>query len=153
MFKSISVVIITYIAMMIFIVWANQATADTSVFAGGLGYHIPNKVKYNNWHRLMAIEHDNFVGAFFKNSYRQDTLLIGVNWKIKETRKWNVGLITGAMRGYRQCPVFGFRNNGEKMICPATIPYASYKTDRMVEPMIIVAGNSLSLSVRIVFGN
>lgn len=125
------------------------AHAD-SLLLGGLGTHLgASRDEHNNWHRLIAYNHEQWVGAYFRNSYNEDTWM--ASYKMTENvDQFELGVMAGVMYGYRKCiiPPDTGSLDGKRRFCGTLNPYVAWNAHPNIQPVLINAANSFSISVR-----
>lgn len=138
-FKSVLILI----ALLSAFAMAFRAEAD-SIYIGGWSTHIASPdSQYNQDHKLIAYDNDEWLFAAFKNSYDRDSFAVARGWH-KNTSKFRVSIYGGAVYGYRSC----FGDEGEEgRICPLIVPSVAY-TGYKIQPALFLMGEALVASVR-----
>lgn len=139
-----------YWAMVVFVamvaLWhANNAEAETALYAGAWSDHPFSNHEYNEDHRLIAFEHNQVFAGYFRNSYGEDSFATGYRFK-RAYGDWEVGLLAGASYGYRSC-IKGWEDQPRRY-CPLIAPMVSYTKHRL-QPTLVIMGPAVALSFRI----
>lgn len=124
--------------------YVQNASAETYVYTGAWSKHLFTDQEYNEVHNFAAIEHKGVMGGYFKNSYNEDSYVVG----FRLTKAWGDfegGVMFAATYGYRDC-VQGYAD-ASKRLCPAIVPSVAY-TKYRVQPLALLLGNALAFSVR-----
>lgn len=122
----------------------NAEANDTYVYTGAWSKHLFSKQDYNETHNFLAVEHKGVMAGYFKNSYSEDSAVVG----FRMTEQWGDfegGIMFAATHGYRDC-VQGYAD-ASKRVCPAIVPSIAY-TKYRVQPVALLLGNALAFSVR-----
>jgi len=130
--------------ILVMIPWAAQA--ETYLHTGAWSHHVATNEDYNETHNLAALEHDQLMAGYFKNSYGDDSFMAAYRFKEPVTPHIELSLLAGASYWYRgDCLT---QDASEpKSVCPLVAPAVTY-TEHRVEPSVMVMGNALVLSVR-----
>ena len=125
-------------------VWSQNAKAETNVFVGAWSKHIGSG-DYNERHDLVAVEHNNVVAGYFRNSYNEDSFALAydIDYSYGPLR---AGVMAGAVYGYRHC-LKGWADSDRKT-CPMIAPYASFDMGP-VSPTVLLLGNALAVTFRV----
>jgi hypothetical protein len=102
----------------------NFAHADTSIKFGGWSKHLSDG-DYNSFHRIGFVQHNDYFGAYFRNSFDDDSFAIGKTWS-KQDSVFRFSLHGGLTYGYRQSSSCykkqDDRERDPKIICPMLAP-------------------------------
>ena len=74
--------------------------ADTSFKLGGLSTHLSDG-NYNAFHRLVIISHNDYFGGYFRNSFDDDSFVLGRTWHFEDS-VFRFNLHGGVVYGYRK---------------------------------------------------
>ena len=137
------------LAIGLFFCWMltyDVARAD-SIIVGGWSTHIASPdSQYNQDHRLIGYDSEEWLFASFKNSYDRDSFAIMKGWH-KRTSLFRLSLYGGGVYGYRSC----YGDEGEDgRLCPLIVPAVSY-TRYKLQPAVFLMGEALVASVRYEF--
>ena len=118
----------------------------TYLWTGAWSKHIGGRDDLNESQRLLAIEHNNWISGYFKNSFDDDAFFFGKKYTRSLGYDFKASAMIGLNYGYRDsCTDSDFR--GEKQVCPMIVPAITY-TGYRVQPTIMSIGNAATLSVR-----
>lgn len=124
-------------------------TGAWSKHMGGDTYMEGKRIKeYNETHNLIGIEIDGYLVSSFYNSFYTQGYLVGKKFYRDEIIKdFEFSIYVGATSGYAIC--MGEKEPGYEYNrwCPAVVPTIAY-TRFKVEPVVLIIGNALALSVR-----
>lgn len=124
--------------------YSANVKSETYLYAGAWSKHFGNE-EYNEQHNLVAIEHQNVIGGYFRNSYDEDALTLGYKFK-RDYGPLEAGVVAGAVYGYRHC-LKGWADQ-ERRACPMIAPYVSWDAGP-VNPTVLVLGNAVAISIRV----
>lgn len=136
-----------YITLALALLWfATPAQAETYAHLGAWSHHVGTNQDYNETHNLAALEHNQIIAGYFKNSYGDDSFMAAYRFKEPVTPHIELSLLAGASYGYRgDCMT---QDGSEpKSVCPLVAPVVTY-TEYRVEPSIMLMGSAVVLSVR-----
>lgn len=144
------------------IVSASWFEGETRVYAGAWSTHIgdmhyttvnvnpdgsiskeKHKLDLNETHNLVAVEYKRIIAGYFKNSFSDDTAVVGVNVLEKKWGDFTGKLFVGATYGYREC--FGHNPYENKRVCPAVVPMVTYDKYEIVQPYVGLFGNAVAV--------
>ena len=74
--------------------------AETSFKLGGLSTHLSGG-DYNAFHRLIIISHNDYFGGYFRNSFDDDSFVLGHTWGFEDS-VFRFNLHGGVVYGYRK---------------------------------------------------
>lgn len=74
--------------------------AETSFKLGGLSTHL-SEGDYNAFHRLIIISHNDYFGGYFRNSFDDDSFVLGHTWGFEDS-VFRFNLHAGVVYGYRK---------------------------------------------------
>lgn len=146
------------ILSLILIVLSNKAFSQTTesdeelgVYLGGWSYHLGTDYNYNENHNMVVLEYDNVVFGGFKNSFDENTYVLGYHWykDVDDFRFSAIGLLTYGYSKGNYYEVFYERGSGSKaLIVPVvSVSYTKYN----VQPAIGLMGNALAVLVKAKF--
>lgn len=143
--------IIFVILLMTFSV--NALASDVSIYLGGWSKHIIVKgdgsIPLNDNHKILAVEHNNWIAGYFNNSYYDDSGVIARKYHIMSNNVWSFDIGVGASYGYRKCSLKGrYPRNADKRWCPAIIPEITYAKYR-VQPSVMIMTGALVLTFKV----
>lgn len=130
------------VAVVLCLVSSISVKAD--VFLGGWSHHLSTP-DLNETHNLVAIEHNGWIGGYFKNSYNDDSGFAGKMLTVSESKNYEVGVALGVVYGYDKEDLDFMNVNG---FMPMFIPYASWTT-YTVQPTVMLLGEAVTLTFRI----
>lgn len=118
--------------------------AETAVWAGAWSSHPFSDEEYTSSHDLIAVEHENWMAARFRNSHGRESYAVGYGryWQHGDVRL--AGYI-GAVRGYTVC---WNDDDSNTNVCPMAVGAAHY-TKYRVQPGVILMGQAVALSFRV----
>lgn len=124
-----------------------------SLYLGGWSKHFIVKgdgsIPLNESHNIVAIERNNWIAGYFKNSYFDDSALVARKYHIMSNNTWALDIAVGASYGYRTCSMEGrYPRDADKRWCPAIVPELTY-TKYRVKPSIMVMTGALVLTFKI----
>lgn len=129
----------------------NFAQADTSIKFGGWSKHLSDG-DYNSFHRVGFVAHNDYFGAYFRNSYDEDTFAMGKTWQLKQDSVFRFNLHAGLMYGYRESSKCYKRQtpkpNNPKIVCPMVAPEA-IAHQLPLQPSLMLFGNAVVLALNI----
>lgn len=130
---------------------ANEEEPSLDIYLGGWSYHVDAEFDYNESHNMVAIEYENIVFGSFKNSFDEDTYLLGYHWykDVDDFRIGGMGLLTHGYSKGRYYEAFYKKGSGQKVL-PIPVVYVSY-TKYPVQPVIGIMGNAITALVKIDF--
>lgn len=98
-----------------------SVSADSIRF-GGWSKHFDSNYEYNEKHNAFVYENDytGLAAGYFYNSYRDDTYVLGKQFKTEFGSGIEGRLNVLAVHGYRSCRFNS--DNGSKKLCPAVYP-------------------------------
>ncbi len=136
------------VASLLLIALTSVGTVD-SVRLGGLSHHLDSDKDYNWFHRVAIVEtSSNWVGGYFRNSYHDDTFLLGKKF-VKQDKGVELSLLVGASYGYREdggCYKYqGMNNYSKRIVCPVVAP--EIRLDLPASPAIAIYGNAVVLTI------
>ncbi len=100
----------------------------------------------NSEHNLLAYEKDSYIVGYFKNSFNNDTIVVGKRFELFELGDFKAGVYTGATYGYYSCR--GMADLGaDKKVCPAIVPEISY-TKYKLQPTLLMLGGAVAISLK-----
>ncbi|AUR93887.1 hypothetical protein NVP1189B_61 [Vibrio phage 1.189.B._10N.286.51.B5] len=118
-----------------------------SIYLGGLSVHLsdpPSHIdEWNNDNYLLALEHNNFIGGAFLNSFEDVTYFGAYKVEALKFEYINVNLLLGVMYGYKEEDNDFLNVNGWQ---PMIAPQIEFKTP-YVRPSILFTGSALTLIV------
>ncbi len=126
-----------------------QAHAD-SIYLGAWSDHISHQddVK-NSQHDLIAYEHNSYIVGYFKNSFNNDTALIGKRFNLFDAGDFNFGVYGGVTYGYKDCGAGRPQPYGAPAVaCFALVPEVSYPAYK-VQPSLILIGNAIAITFKV----
>lgn len=128
------------------VAYVNLTKAD-SIYIGGWSTHIASPdSQYNQDHRLIAYDNEEWLFAAFRNSYDRDSFAVAKGWH-RNTSKFRLSMYGGVVYGYRSC----FGDDGEEgRICPLIVPSVAW-TGYRLQPALFLMGEALVASVRYQF--
>ena len=123
--------------------FANNAKAETAIWAGAWSAHPFSEGDYTSSHDLFAIEHEGFLGARYRNSYGREAYALGYGktWRYGDLR---LSGYVGATTGYTTC--WG-DDGGRSTVCPMAVGAAHYTRFR-IQPGVLMFGEALAISIR-----
>lgn len=135
-----------YFFLILLLIYAIGASA-TEVRFGGWSKHLGTNTDYNETHNAFLVEHNNFMGGYFKNSFNSDSGAIGYfkNWQVEEGIDFR--LTGGLIYGYRDCLEFNKNAQAKhqsKNVCPMVYPEIRF-TDTPLRPSFSLFGNAAVL--------
>ncbi len=127
------------------VAYAQNAKAETYLYAGAWSDHPFSDEDYNESHRLAAIEYSSVVAGYFRNSYGEDSFITGYRFK-RSVGHWEGSLLVGATWGYRHC--FKGYADRDKRFCPVAVPMVAYTKYRL-QPGVMILGNAVAVTARV----
>ena len=137
---------LTLVVLLSCFVLASKIKAD-SIYIGGWSTHIASPDRqYNQNHKLIAYDNDQWLFAAFRNSHDRDSFAVAKGWH-KNTSQFRLSIYGGAVYGYRSC----YGDEGEEgRICPLIVPSVAW-TGYKIQPALFLMGEALVASVRYQF--
>lgn len=89
---------LTFMLLMLFM--GLTVHAETSFKLGGLSTHL-SEGDYNTFHRLAIISHNDYFGGYFRNSFDDDSFVLGHSWGFEDS-VFRFNLHAGVVYGYRK---------------------------------------------------
>lgn len=130
----------------VLLLFSFTAQADTSVLVGGFSTHLSDR-DYNSFHRLLVVEKDTYFGGYFRNSYYQDTFIVGKNFRVNN----EVGILSGLTYGYREdsnCYKYqGMDNYSDRIVCPYV--GLEFGLELPYRPTFLIFGNAIVLGFKL----
>lgn len=133
-----------------------SASAETALHFLGISHHFNNNDTYNNNNYGLLLEHNSWVVGGFKNSYNDDTYIVGLTGKTQLVGPLQVGLLGGLNYGYYGCGTPPDPSNQTSLLpqtrkfCPVFAPYLAWTTPVGIDPIVSLSSiGSVTLSIRI----
>jgi len=133
-------------AFVLSVAWCVPSRAETYLHAGAWSHHVGSDYDYNETHNLAALEHNNVMAGYFKNSIGDDSAMAAYRFESQWADHVEASVLVGASYGYRDC--FRIVLEGSKQVCPLVVPAVTYTAHR-VQPSVMVMGNAVAFSVRV----
>lgn len=125
-------------------VYANNAKAETAIWAGAWSAHPFSDEDYTSSHDLVAVEHKGILAARYRNSYGRESYALGYGRSVRYGDLRLSGYV-GATTGYPKCYD---DDGGRSTVCPMFVGAAHYTRWR-VQPGVLVFGEAVALSFRV----
>lgn len=135
------------ILLSLIILLSNVAYADSIRF-GGWSKHLDNSYDYNEAHNAFVYENDEYgaVVGYYYNSYRQDTYLLGRQWKWNLTEDVTFRFTAGAVYGYGEC----YGEGDGSTLCPALVPEVRIEGWKL-RPSFLILGEAGAITLGLEF--
>ena len=137
-------------AFLLLMLAATAATAG-SVRLGGLSTHLSGG-DYNSNHRVFIVEHNKFFGGYFRNSYYDDSYMVGRTYLLKTENSTEINLHLGMSYGYRESSkCYKYQHdipNDRKVFCPVVSPEIKF-VKVPLKPAISLMGTAVVLTFEI----
>ena len=102
-----------------------NVSAETSLKLGGFSQHLGDG-DYNSFHRVAIASHNNYFAGYFRNSFYDDSFVVGKTYQIKRDSLFSFTVNVGAVYGYRRSSGCykkqDERDNDPKILCPMIAP-------------------------------
>ena len=124
--------------------YSASAKSETAIWAGAWSSHPLSDEEYTSSHDLVAVEHENWMAARFRNSHGRESYDVGYgrSWQHGDVRL--AGYI-GVVRGYTVC---WNDDDSNTNVCPMAVGAAHY-TKYRVQPGVLLMGQAVALSFRV----
>ena len=148
MLSIIPLIIITTAALIALLLTPKTAHADSGTYTwtGAWSRHIGGSGDLNESHRLLAVEHRDWIGGYFRTSFDDDAAFVGRKFNRSVTEHIEASALVGINWGYRSsCTNSDF--DGKKRVCPMFVPAVTY-TGYRLKPSFMAIGDAATVSVR-----
>lgn len=115
----------------------------TNLIFGGIGIHLSGK-DFNNWHKMIALEYNDFAAGYFVNSYYKDSFFIGYRHKNYQNSVFSYYTGYGVVTNYGD-KCFLYRGTD---LCPYISGHIKIENVPL-SPTINIFGESLSLTLEV----
>lgn len=129
--------------------------AEDNLLLGGISHHFTSESYTNSNHRVFGYLGEKYVASYFRNSHDQDSFMAGYVLT-NDYERTKLQLFLGGIHGYDRC--FGAfseedkaKGKKPKMLCPMIAPALTFKTDFIVDPILMLFGDALVLSAKYKF--
>ena len=122
--------------------------ADDYIYTGSWSYHFDQKDHpiSNENHELIGYQHNSWMVGSYKNSWGDQSYIIGREFSIKQYGNFKFSALVGADYGYMSCDTPPEHTEPPKW-CPAILPTVTYvKYD--VQPSLAIMGRALTFQIR-----
>ncbi len=123
----------------------NFAHAETYLKIGGFSHHLSEK-KYNSFHRVFIVRSKTYFAGYFKNSFYDDSFVIGKRWHLKKDSLFDFGLSAGFVYGYRDCYKRPENPDDKKRVCVMFSPDATLYKQQVKPSFSIVSLTALAVT-------
>ena len=146
---------VTWLVVMVSIVFAfttpAKAHEPVSVTFGGISYHMLSENTTTWFHSAAIMEYGNYMGGYLRNSYGQDSWVVGYRVWENHQRKFSGKLYFGAVKGYDTCYApFSEkeRKSGKEKVAACFLPVytMTFKTDTVIKPQLSIWGDAIVLT-------
>lgn len=141
--------------MVLFLCLSFELNAETNLKFGGVSTHTTTHQSVNSFHRTAIISHNNFFAGYFKNSFYDDSYIVGYSF-IETHQSYNIGWHVGAVYGYRKSTkCYKVEDleagNDPKIFCPMVAPEITF-TELPLKPSVAYFGfDAIVLSLNYTF--
>lgn len=125
-----------------------QALDSGRWLLGSVSTHTDDNYDYESFHRMIGYQHGGWTGAYFTNSYNEDSFLVGYHFTYEFIKDWEAGLLVGASYGYRDCLKGWDRPDQTRKVCGALVPTVRYLGFSW-EPMVMIQGSAIAAGASI----
>ena len=116
---------------------------------------IRKPMELNENHNLLAVQYKNFMFGYFKNSFYEDSALLGYKIYHKEFfhSQFRFDLYTGVSYGYRDCfskyseTLMKDYSEQSQKVCPLAVPMVTYTGSDLVQPYVALFGSALTVGL------
>lgn len=115
---------------------------------GSVSTHTDDNYDYESVHTMIGYQHGGWTGAYFTNSYNEDSFLVGYHFTYEFIEDWEAGLLVGASYGYRDCLKGWDRPDQTRKVCGALVPTVRYLGFSW-EPMVMIQGSAIAAGASI----
>lgn len=125
------------------------------LYLGGWSQHFNTKgdgsITLNESHNIVAVEYNNWLVGYFKNSYNDDSGVVARKYRIMSGNNLSFDVAIGTVYGYRTCERRStYPNGSSKKWCPAVVPEISY-TKYRVQPSVMVMSSAVVVAIKVGF--
>lgn len=117
------------------------------VYLGGWTKHFDGVPATNESHNMAIYERGRWIGGYYRNSYGDDTGIIGYKFHREIGENWEASIAVGASYGYRAC-MERESSKAPKRLCPAFMPEIVYTRYR-IQPSFVFLGDGVGVAIRI----
>lgn len=109
-------------------------------------------VSLNETHNLLAVQYGKYFIGYFKNSYHDDSALVGYNVYHRSYEYFDVDLYVGASYGYRDCftkfeTTYSEYLEKSKKVCPLAVPMITLTANDLVQPYVALFGAAIATGI------
>lgn len=135
------------------VAYPSKSRAEAYTILGGLSHHFITEDYDNSNHNVVAFSYEKILAGYFKNSYNNDSFILGYEFEIDNEQYFDVILYVAAVRGYDKC--YGKFTQEERQagkskveVCGMIAPAFVFKVPYEVKPQLTLFGDAATLSAR-----
>lgn len=132
-----------YLYAILFVFSLHVQAEPTNLWFGGVSYHTVSKDTDTWFHRAIILQKGDYIGGYLKNSYGQDSFVLGYEVFEKTIGKSHLEIHMTAIRGYDKCFGENKKSNHKVLACALPIFTFSMNTDTTIKPQVTLWGDAV----------